>query len=341
MPQLPAPAPFSDADYELIAAAVLETARGRWFLAEHARRNRHSDTKLVLEAIEKLERAFAHRPEMPDTDRVRVDLVEMMNAITRTKAEIASMQPAGSDRNQFDHASVELSSIVDSTEKATSDILAAAERVQEIAWTLREQGVDATVCDLIDAQATEVYTACSFQDITGQRTRKVIDVMRFLEARIEAMIKIWRLDDLDNVAGRNGIPAGPEVRGEQGVGARLQQGAVDKLIGNERKPDVVWRDIAAPEESRPRNLGEFDLDDLVVYESTSGAHHAAIAAAEEYIVRDIPKPAFEVVHTAAPELTSAPVVPSAQLEPQPQAAEKEEPRTIDQLTFAERMALFA
>ena len=64
MPQVPAPAPFSDADYEMIAAAVLETARGRWFLAEHARRNRHADTRLVLEAIEKLERTFAHRPEM-------------------------------------------------------------------------------------------------------------------------------------------------------------------------------------------------------------------------------------------------------------------------------------
>jgi chemotaxis protein CheZ len=340
MPQVPAPAPFSDADYELIAAAVLETARGRWFLAEHARRNRHADTKLVLEAIEKLDRTFAHRPEMPESDRVRVDLVEMMNAITRTKSEIASMQPADSNSSQFDQASVELSGIVDSTEKATSDILAAAERVQEIAWTLREQGVDATVCDLLDAQATEVYTACGFQDITGQRTRKVIEVLRFLEARIEAMIKIWRLDNLDAVS-RSG-PAGPEVRGEQGVGDRRQPVAVDKLIGNEKKPDVIWRDIAAPEESRPRSLNEFDLDDLVVYETTqfNGAVGAPAAAADEYIVRDVPKPALEVVQPAKSEAPSAPA-PAPQPEPQPQAVAKEEPRTIEQLTFAERMALFA
>jgi chemotaxis protein CheZ len=347
MPQVPAPAPFSDADYELIAAAVLETARGRWFLAEHARRNRHSDTKLVLDAIEKLERTFAHRPEMPETDRVRVDLVEMMNAITRTKSEIAAMQPAGSKRSQFDSASAELGGIVDATEKAASDILAAAERVQEIAWTLREQGVDATVCDLIDAQATEIYTACSFQDITGQRTRKVIEVMRFLEARIEAMIKIWHLEGLDKVSTR-GMPAAPEVRGEQGVGYRLQQIAVDKLIGHEKKPDVVWRDIASPEESRPRSLNEFDLDDLVVYETTpsgnlngSGHAAAAAAAAQEFIVRDIPKPALEVVQAAAPVVPSAPAAAAALPDPQPQAAAKEEPRTIEQLTFAERMALFA
>ncbi len=342
MPQVPAPAPFSDADYEQIAAAVLETARGRWFLAEHARRNRHADTKLVLEAIEKLERTFAHRPEMPDADRVRVDLVEMMNAITRTKAEIAAMQPPDSNRSQFDHASVELSGIVDSTEKATSDILAAAERVQEIAWTLREQGVDATVCDLIDAQATEVYTACSFQDITGQRTRKVIEVMRFLEARIDAMIKIWQLDDLEFAPSGSDVLTAPQVRGEQGQGSRLQQQAVDKLIGNERKPDVVWRDAVSPEESRPH---AFDLDDLVVYESSLGtpanAGQAAAAATDDFIVREAPAThALELVTAAPAGMETSPVCAPPKPEPARQPV-KADATSIDQLTYAERMALFA
>src|SRR6185436_3720633 len=85
-------------------------------------------------------------------------------------------------------------SVVQQTEAATSDILACAEQIQEIAWTLREQGLDAEVCDLLDAKATEVYTACSFQDLTGQRTRKVIGVLRYLEGRINAMIEIWGLD---------------------------------------------------------------------------------------------------------------------------------------------------
>jgi hypothetical protein len=42
-------------DYEAIEAAVLETARGRWFLAEFARRNRSADTSVLLAAIERLE----------------------------------------------------------------------------------------------------------------------------------------------------------------------------------------------------------------------------------------------------------------------------------------------
>src|SRR5437763_16058248 len=63
-----------------------------------------------------------------------------------------------------------------------------------MAWTMREQGVDGAVCDLLDAKATEVYTACSVQDLTGQRTRKVIQGLRYLEDRINAMISIWGLD---------------------------------------------------------------------------------------------------------------------------------------------------
>lgn len=48
---------LTDDDYERIEEAVLETARGRWFLAEFARRIREQDTQRVLDAIARLERA--------------------------------------------------------------------------------------------------------------------------------------------------------------------------------------------------------------------------------------------------------------------------------------------
>ena len=47
---------LAEADYEAIETALRETERGRWFLAEHARRNRAAETRLLLQAIEKLER---------------------------------------------------------------------------------------------------------------------------------------------------------------------------------------------------------------------------------------------------------------------------------------------
>src|SRR5262249_7515032 len=167
--------------------------RGRWFLAEYAKRNRHADTDAILAALARVEEAMrAAPPAAPASpaERMRIDLVEMAKAIEHTRTEIASIKPEG-DRGSLSEATEELDSIVHTTERATSDILAAAEQVQEIAWTLREHGTDGDSCDALDRRAADIYTACSFQDLTGQRTRKVVDVLHFLEDRIRAMIEIW------------------------------------------------------------------------------------------------------------------------------------------------------
>ena len=327
MPLPPVAAPFKDADYEMIAAAVLETARGRWFMTEHARRNRQADTKLVLEAIEKLERMIAQRHEGVEPDRVRLDLVEMMNAITRTKSEIAAIRPTRDASNHFDQASTELDAIVGTTEKATSDILASAERVQEMAWTLREQNADAGVCDMLDSNATEIYTACSFQDVTGQRIRKVIEVLRFLEARIDTMIKIWRLDDLEFVPAADHVSAPAPHPAATGHG--LQQHAVDEIIGHERRQDVVWRDTRQDSHD-PRNLGEFDLDDLEVFETSPDAQP------------ELNTPARRASEAYAPARSTAPAPPSQPARTESPAEKPgQKAEGIDMLSLADRMALFA
>jgi Chemotaxis phosphatase, CheZ len=43
---------------------------------------------------------------------------------------------------------------------------------------------------------TEILTACSFQDITGQRTTKVVNTLRYLEQRVNSMLEIWGVDSL-------------------------------------------------------------------------------------------------------------------------------------------------
>jgi chemotaxis protein CheZ len=189
------------ADYDAIFAAVMETDRGRWFLAEYARRNRQADTAEVLAAIERLAAtappvvlAGPGRPAGETgaaIDLLRVELADMANAIARTKSEIASIRPDAAPGGHILEATEQLDAVVRTTERATSDILAAAEQVQEVAWTMREQGMESEFCDRLDGYATEIYTACSFQDLTGQRTRKIIHVLRYLEGRIQAMTGIW------------------------------------------------------------------------------------------------------------------------------------------------------
>lgn len=234
MPQVPAVSPLSEADYEAIESAVVETARGRWFLAEYARRNRHADTATLLTALNRIESVIRGEQAAQSADRFRFDLVEMAKAISRTKAEIGAIKPDSAHSGKFGEASEELDSIVLSTESATSDILAAAEQIQEVAWTLRDQGFDGVICDLLDARATDIYTACSFQDLTGQRTKKVIGVLRYLEGRINAMIDIWGLDDQMTAEAAEAADAHKDeglLNGPARPGHGLDQSDVDVVMG--------------------------------------------------------------------------------------------------------------
>jgi chemotaxis regulatin CheY-phosphate phosphatase CheZ len=188
---------ISAADYEAIESAVMETERGRWFLKEFARRNRMADTKVLLEAIGRLEKAVAGERVAQDIDRLRSNLKDMATAISRTKSEIASIHAVEQEHSHLFAASEALDGITRTTEQATSDILAAAEQIQEAAWTLREDGANPDLCDDLDRRATEIYTACSFQDITAQRIAKIIQTLRYLEGRINAMIAVWECGAVD------------------------------------------------------------------------------------------------------------------------------------------------
>lgn len=186
--------PDDEHAYEQIEAAVMETSRGRWFLAEYARRNRHAETLAILDAIEKLQKNIGSRALAPTYDRLQVDIVEMARAIARTEREIRAIRPDGAAATQFIAASDELDAVVGTTEQATSSILSAAEKVQEYAWTMRERSGLEAECDTLDACATEIYTACGFQDLTAQRIRKVVGTLHFLDQRLKSILETIGID---------------------------------------------------------------------------------------------------------------------------------------------------
>lgn len=227
--------------YAALEALLRASPRGRWFLAEYARRNRTAETEMLLEAIARIERAVLKPPARHAVpSNVFAELVDMSEAIARTRREIAQIRPPHQFDKQLISATEELDHIVEATEKATSDILAAAEEIQEVAWTLREKGTDIELCDKVDQRATDIYTACSFQDITGQRTEKVVKALRFIEQRINAMIEIWGVDDIafkvDDIASKMHAFAeavrddGRLLHGPQARGDGLKQDDVDRML---------------------------------------------------------------------------------------------------------------
>jgi len=61
----------SEHDYQLFCAALSDSARGRAFLAEYARRNRYADTQMLLAALDRLEALVRSHTVVPDADRIR------------------------------------------------------------------------------------------------------------------------------------------------------------------------------------------------------------------------------------------------------------------------------
>lgn len=57
---------LADSDYDSILRAVMETARGRWFLHEYVRRNRNADTGTLLAAIDRIESLLKTREADPE-----------------------------------------------------------------------------------------------------------------------------------------------------------------------------------------------------------------------------------------------------------------------------------
>jgi chemotaxis regulatin CheY-phosphate phosphatase CheZ len=253
------PRPSLADSYAALEAILRASPRGRWFLAEFARRNRTAETEMLLEALDRIERAVTRAPARSNVPgNVFAELVDMSEAIARTRREIAQIRPPHQFDKQITSATEELDHIVEATEKATSDILQAAEEIQEVAWTLREKGIEIALCDKIDQRTTDIYTSCSFQDITGQRTEKVVKALRFIEQRINAMIEIWGVDDIvfkvDDIAVKmrsfaESVRDDSLLHGPQRQGEGLKQEDVDQMLREARAQSASARP-PAPEPAR-------------------------------------------------------------------------------------------
>src|SRR6201997_3976294 len=78
----------SEEDYEAIREAFMETARGRWFLDEYAKRNRNSDTRMVLDAVARIEETLAAQKQPPPpivVDRLPAALSSIRSAVEKAE----------------------------------------------------------------------------------------------------------------------------------------------------------------------------------------------------------------------------------------------------------------
>jgi chemotaxis protein CheZ len=179
-----------------------------------------------------------HRRDMHEALRLKVELDAISEAIQRTKQEIATLHYAGIRGREMSRATDELGAIVLGTETATNAILAASEKIDELAGNLaaRIVGDDKEIAREISDQVIGIFEACNFQDITGQRISKVVSAMRFVEDRVRQMIDIWgglesfkevATLDLPEHSGDKALLNGPALENENGC---TSQSDIDALF---------------------------------------------------------------------------------------------------------------
>ncbi len=128
-----------------------------------------------------------------DLNKLKSETDSIHRAISHTMREVASLHFGGLDVGRG-RASRELDAVVDSTERATQQILDAAESIDEAAdtlsATLKRDQEQALTSDIRD-HVVRIFEACNFQDLSGQRIAKVLATLTFVEDRVARMLEIW------------------------------------------------------------------------------------------------------------------------------------------------------
>ena len=149
--------------------------------------------------------------------------------VANAKTEIASLKVDDINEKQIPRATDELDAVVEHTAEATNKILDACERIESVMSKLSGDD-EATLNNAV----TEIYEACSFQDITGQRISKVVNALKNIEGRVHIVM------DAFGSGNGNAPDVMPEdvtegrllANGPQLPGAASSQADIDNLLAS-------------------------------------------------------------------------------------------------------------
>ena len=162
-------------DYEAICHAFMETSRGRWFLGEYAKRNRNADTRMVLDAVARIEQTVATQKQAASDSRLAEALAAIRRAVYEARgAAAAAVQNLGLEEN-------------------LAPVRKGSRIIKEISWRWREIGADSRICDLLDSQVAAIDDACG-QIASTNPQDALIAAFDLIKARIAA------LEDRDTAA---------------------------------------------------------------------------------------------------------------------------------------------
>jgi chemotaxis protein CheZ len=180
--------------------------------------------------------------EKAEIEILRTEVRALARSIHQTKTEIAALRSQDSDDDHLIIVSNELDAVVNATEGATQAILEAAEKIDSLAENVKAKGSQDSylyhISEEISDNVVAIFEACNFQDITGQRITKVVNTLKFIEERVNAMVEIWGSESFEgnSPASTKAKPSTPSddshlLNGPQLENRGISQDDIDKLFG--------------------------------------------------------------------------------------------------------------
>jgi hypothetical protein len=325
-------------DYAAISEAFMETSRGRGFLTEYAKRNRNADTRMVLDAVARIEQSLAAQKEdglaaqreaaaaaaAADASLNEAKLAEARLAeakLAEARLAEARLTEARLTEARLTEAIASIRSAIEAAQASAIEALeglALNERlapvrkgarvIREIAWRLREIGNDGRICDLIDSQVHVIEKGA--EQITSDEAKAALSAAF---AAIEGRIAEF---------GGEGTPA-PAVEAESAAPAPVQQeirATAAETIAPEPAQEVALASAdaeaeellaqadAALEEMETAEAVELTTEAVELNAEAADAHDEAVldmiamemGAPDSFEADEIVEPVTEEAHIAEP-----------------------------------------
>ena len=197
------------------------------------------DESVTNEVAEAHALLSTYRAQIEQCEKLKVELDLIYDAISRTKREIAVLHGKSFNGEEMARVNGELGAVVGGTEEATQQILEAAESIDNAAAALssvNSPDQQKLLSEEIQERVVSIFEACNFQDLTGQRIKKVMTTMKFIENHITILMDIWGGVDaikahapalVDTREGDARLLNGPRLDGDEG---HASQNDIDALF---------------------------------------------------------------------------------------------------------------
>ena len=150
------------------------------------------------------------------------ELRKISYQISDTKRDLADFRADEMHDEHIPQAGLELDAVVEATECATDKIMEAAENIMA-----GDPSDPEAYSEMVNNKVIDIFEACSFQDITGQRISKVVKTLNLIDEQIKCIID--RMDNERTIKDDGGSrPSGETLLTELLNGPALKGAGIDQ-----------------------------------------------------------------------------------------------------------------